>query len=56
MHLIHLCGMRLWARGVQMEAISVEDDGEGVCFNVYAYNAQPGVVIDYATGESKLEK
>ena len=44
----------LLARGVQMEAISVEDDGEGICFNVYAYNAQPGVSIDYATGESKL--
>ncbi len=42
----------LVARGVQMEALSVEDEGEGVCFNVYVYNVQPGVVIDYATGES----
>ena len=42
----------LVARGVQMEALSVEDGGEGVCFNIYAYNVQPGVVIDYATGES----
>ncbi|SFQ00458.1 DNA-entry nuclease [Oscillibacter sp. PC13] len=44
----------LVASGVQMEAISVEDDGEGVCFNVYVYNNQPGVSIDYATGESCL--
>lgn len=40
------------ARGVQMEAWSVEDDGEGICFHVYAYNNQPGVEIDYATGNS----
>ena len=39
-------------RGVQMEAYSIEDEGEGICFNVYCYNVQPGVVIDYATGES----
>lgn len=45
-------GDNLVARGVQMEAYSVEDDGEGVLFNVYVYNNQPGVVIDYATGES----
>ena len=45
----------LVADGVQMEALSVEDSGEGICFNVYVYNAQPGVVIDYATGESWLE-
>jgi len=37
-------------------AKSVEDQGEGVCFNVYVYNCQPGVVIDYATGESRLEE
>ena len=48
-------GSELVARGVQMEALSLEDGGEGVCFNVYAYNVQPGVVIDYATGESWLE-
>ena len=47
-------GTELVARGVQMEALSVEDGGEGVCFNVYAYNVQPGIVIDYATGESWL--
>ena len=40
------------ASGVQMEAWSVEDNGAGVCFNVYCYNVQPGVIIDYATGES----
>ena len=43
------------ARGVHLEAWSVEDDGEGVCFNVYCYNVQPGVTIDYATGESEKE-
>lgn len=45
----------LVCRGVQMEALSVEDNGEGVKFNIFAYNAQPGVVIDYATGDSTLE-
>lgn len=45
-------GDNLVASGVQMEAFSVEDEGEGLCFNVYVYNVQPGVVIDYATGES----
>ena len=49
-------GENLVANGVQMEAWSVEDDGEGVCFNVYCYNVQPGVVIDYATGESWLDE
>lgn len=47
-------GDNLVASGVHMEALSVEDGGEGVCFNIYAYNAQPGVTIDYATGESWL--
>ncbi len=45
-------GDNLLASGVQMEALSVEDEGEGVCFNVFVYNIQPGIVIDYATGES----
>ena len=45
-------GNNLLADGVQMEALSVEDDGEGVSYNVYVYNAQPGIHIDYATGES----
>ena len=45
-------GDDLVASGVQMEAMSVEDAGEGVLFNVYCYNVQPGIVIDYATGDS----
>lgn len=44
----------LVASGVQMEAYSVEDNGKGICFNVYVYNVQPGIIIDYATGESRL--
>lgn len=47
-------GEELVARGVTMEAYSVEDQGEGVCFYVYCYNVQPGVEIDYATGENWL--
>lgn len=46
-------GENLVASGVVMEAKSVEDDGEGVCFNVYVYNVQPGVEIDYLTGHNK---
>ena len=46
-------GDNLVASGVQMEAISVSDRGESICFNVYCYNNQPGVIIDYKTGESK---
>lgn len=42
----------LLASGIQIEAYSVEDEGEGICFNVYCYNAQPGVTIDYADGSS----
>lgn len=42
----------LVAGGVQMEAKSVEDDGEAVQFNVFVYNVEPGVAIDYVTGES----
>ena len=45
-------GDELVARGVQMEAFSVEDNGEGICFHVYVYNNQPGVTIDYATGQN----
>lgn len=44
----------LVARGVQMEAWSVEDAGDGICYNVYVYNAQPGIEIDYKTGISDL--
>lgn len=45
-------GDNLVASGVEMEAQSVEDQSEGICFHVYCYNVQPGVTIDYATGES----
>ncbi len=48
-------GNELLARGVIMEAYSVEDNGEGICFNVFAFNVQPGIIIDYANGESKLD-
>lgn len=44
----------LVATGVQMEAKSVEDNGEGIEFNVFVYNVQPGITIDYATGASAL--
>ena len=47
-------GTNLVASGVQMEAYSVEDAGQGICFNVYVYNVQPNIVINYATGESRL--
>lgn len=47
-------GDNLVASGVVMEAMSVEDQGEEICFHVYVYNVQPGVTIDYATGESWL--
>lgn len=45
-------GNNLLAHGVQMEAYSVEDGGDGICFNVFVYNVQPQITIDYATGES----
>lgn len=45
----------LLARGVQMEAYSVEDEGEGVSFNVFVNNIQPGIKIDYSDGTSWLE-
>ena len=48
-------GEELVARGVQMEAFSVEDEGEGVCYNVFCYNVQPGIIIDYSTGKSRLD-
>lgn len=47
-------GNNLVATGVQMEAKSVEDNGEGIEFNVFVYNVQPGITIDYATGDSAL--
>ncbi len=48
-------GNNLLADGVQMEAASVEDNGEGIYYNVYVYNVQPGIYIDYATGESSRQ-
>lgn len=47
-------GDNLLCDGVQMEAYSIEDNGMGICFNIFAYNIQPGVEINYATGESRL--
>ena len=47
-------GDDLVARGVLMEGYSVEDEGDGILYCVFAYNVQPGVEIDYATGESWL--
>ena len=47
-------GDNLLANGVLMEGYSVEDKGAGVSYCVFAYNVQPGIEIDYATGESKL--
>lgn len=49
-------GDNLVANGVIIEAYSVEDEGEGICFRVYCYNVQPDVEINYATGDSKLCK
>lgn len=49
-------GKNLLAKGVQMEGYSVEDNGEGIKFNIFVYNVQKGIVIDYLTGESSLEE
>ena len=48
-------GDNLVASGVHMEAESVEDNGDGILFNVYCFNAQPGIAIDYATGSSHAD-
>ena len=45
----------LVASGVNIEAKSIEDNGNGICFNVYVYNVQPGIEINYKTGESSLK-
>lgn len=47
-------GNNLLASGVQIEALSVEDNGKGIKFNVFIYNVQDGIDIDYKTGDSKL--
>lgn len=49
-------GKNLVAKGVEMEARSVEDQGESISFHVFVYNVQPNIEIDYATGESREEK
>ena len=46
-------GDNLVASGVQLEGYSIEDKGQGICFNAYLYNVQPGVDIDYANGSSE---
>ena len=47
-------GDELLSRGVEMEAYSVEDDGEGICFHIFAYNIQPGIDLNYRTGDNKI--
>lgn len=47
-------GDNLVAKGVQMEALSIEDNGKSIKFNVFVYNVQPNIEIDYKTGKSKL--
>lgn len=47
-------GNNLLASGINLEAMSIEDQGRGIKFNVYLYNVQDGIEIDYATGESRL--
>lgn len=47
-------GDELLARGVEIEAYSVEDAGRGLCFHVFVYNVQPGIVIDYQTGGNRV--
>ena len=47
-------GDNLLATGVQVEAYSVEDSGKGIMFNVFVYNIEDGIIIDYKTGESRL--
>ena len=49
-------GDNLVADGVEMEALSMEDDGEGISFHIFAYNNQPGISINYATGDSTLSE
>ncbi len=46
-------GREILARGVELEAYSVEDKGESLCFHVFIYNVQPGIAIDYSSGESR---
>ena len=48
-------GDNLLSKGVLMEAYSLDDNGKGIMFNVFVYNVQDGIMIDYATGESRKE-
>ena len=50
----YFAGKELLARGVEMEAYSIEDNGEGICYHIFVYNVQPGVEIDYRTGDNWL--
>ena len=50
----HFTENNLVADGVLMEAYSVEDRGEGICFHVFVYNTHPGIIIDYSNGDSRL--
>ena len=50
----HYKGENKVASGVQLEALSVEDNGQGVCFNVYCYNVQPGIQINYMNGDNEI--
>ena len=47
-------GDNLVAKGVELEALSIEDNGKGIKFHVFIYNVQPGIQIDYKTGNSSL--
>ncbi|MDO4680025.1 MAG: DNA/RNA non-specific endonuclease [Aerococcus sp.] len=49
-------GNNLLATGIFMEGFSIEDNGDGLCFNIFVPNRQPGVIIDYATGKSHLDQ
>ena len=51
----YFMGNELLARGVEIEAYSVEDKGKGLCFHVFIYNIQPGIELDYVTGENRVE-
>lgn len=50
----HYRGRDALAFGIEMEAYSVEDRGRGVCFHVFVFNVQPGIAIEYSTGESRI--
>lgn len=47
-------GNNLIAKGIELEALSIEDNGKGIKFHVFIYNVQPGIEINYKTGESSL--